>query len=118
MAKIKVEGLDKLQKALKDNVSMELVKRVVRDNGNELLDKIEVNADFTQGYQTGETKRSVKMAGMTITDGGFTAEAGATTDYAPYLEHGTRFMEAQPFVKPAFDEQNKQFQKDMQRLVK
>ena len=118
MAKIKVKGLDKLQNALKENVSMELVKRVVRDNGNELLDKIIANADFKQGYQTGETKRSVEMAGVNITDGGFTAEAGATTDYAPYLEEGTRFMEAQPFVKPAFDEQNKQFQKDMKRLVK
>ena len=118
MAKITVKGLDKLEKALKDNVSMELVKRVVRDNGYELQDKIIENADFTQGYQTGETKRSVELAGVAIVDGGFTAEAGATTDYSPYLEVGTRFMEAQPFVKPAFDEQNKQFQKDMKRLVK
>lgn len=118
MAKIKVKGLDKLEKALKDNVSLALVKRVVRDNGNELMDKIEDNADFKQGYQTGETKRSVKMAGVNITDGGFTAEAGATTAYAYYLEHGTRFMESQPFVKPSFDEQSKQFQKDMKRLVK
>jgi HK97 gp10 family phage protein len=118
MAKIKVEGLDKLQKALKENVSMDLVKRVVRDNGYELQGKIVENADFKMGYQTGETKRSVELAGVAIVDGGFTAEAGATTDYAPYLEHGTRFMEAQPFVKPAFDEQNKQFQKDMKRLVK
>lgn len=118
MARIKIKGLDKLEKALKDNVSMDLVKRVVRDNGNEMQQKIIDNADFKMGYQTGQTKRSVEMAGVNITDGGFTAEAGATTDYAPYLESGTRFMDAQPFVKPAFDEQNKQFQKDMQRLVK
>lgn len=118
MAKIKIEGLDKLEKALKDNVSLDLVKRVVRDNGHELQQKIVRNADFKKGYQTGETKRSVELAGVQIVDGGFAAEAGATTDYAPYLEVGTRFMEAQPFVKPAFEEQEVQFKKDMQRLVK
>lgn len=116
--KIKVKGLDKLQKALKENVSLDLVKRVVRDNGHELQQKIINKADFKKGYQTGETKRSVELAGVKIVDGGFSAEAGATTDYAPYLERGTRFMEAQPFVKPAFEEQKVQFKKDMQRLVK
>lgn len=118
MPKIKITGLDKLQNALKDNVSMDLVKRVVHDHGLAMLDKIEANADFTQGYQTGETKRSVTAAGLNITDGGLTAEAGATTEYAPYLEHGTRFMEAQPFVKPAFDEQSEHFKRHMKRLVK
>ena len=118
MPRIKIDGLEELTKALKDNVSMELVKRVVRDNGHELHGKIMDKADFKMGYQTGQTKRSVEMSGVAISDGGLTAEAGATTDYAPYLEHGTRFMEAQPFVKPAFDEQNKQFQKDMKKLVK
>jgi HK97 gp10 family phage protein len=118
MSRIKITGLDKLQKGLKENVSLDLVKRVVRDNGYELQQKITANADFTQGYQTGQTKRSVELSGVNITDGGFTAEAGATTEYAPYLEVGTRFMEAQPFVKPAFDEQNKQFKKDMKKLTK
>jgi HK97 gp10 family phage protein len=115
MAKITVKGLDKLENALKDNVSMELVKRVVRDNGYELQDKIIENADFTQGYQTGETKRSISLE---IQDGGMAAEAGPETDYSPYVEYGTRFMEAQPFVRPAFDEQKELFKKDMQKLVK
>lgn len=118
MPKIKIEGLDELQKALKDNVTMDLVKRVVSDNGKELLDKISDRADFTKGYQTGQTKRSVTDAGVNIVDGGLTAEAGATTEHALYLEVGTRFMEAQPFVKPAFDEQKEIFKRDMQRLVK
>lgn len=118
MPKIKIEGLDKLQKALKDNVSLDLVKRVVRDHGYAMKDKMNDNADFKKGYQTGQTKRSIEIAGVNITDGGMTAEAGATTDYAPYVEYGTRFMEAQPFVGPAFEEQSEQFKKHMQRLVK
>ena len=30
-------------------------------------------------------------------------ELGATADYAPFVELGTRFMRAQPFIRPAFD---------------
>lgn len=115
MGVIRVEGLEKLQKQLKKNANMDDVKRVVRQNGSELQQKIQNNADFNKGYQTGTTKRSV---GLEIKDGGLTAESGPTTEYAEYLEFGTRFMEAQPFVKPAMDEQSKQFEKDLRKLVK
>jgi HK97 gp10 family phage protein len=115
MAKIKVEGLDKLEKALKDNIGMEDVKRVVSHNGSQMHKNMQRKADFDKGYQTGTTKRSI---GLEITHGGFTADAGPETEYAPYLEHGTRFMEAQPFVKPAYEEQAEKFKRDMQRLVK
>lgn len=115
MSSIKITGLKELEKKLKDNVTMDDVKTVVRHNGAELQSKIQRNAEFTKGYQTGTTKRSV---GLELTDGGFTAESGPTTEYAPYLEYGTRFMDAQPFVKPALDQQKKEFQSDMQKLVR
>ena len=115
MAKIKVEGLDKLQKALKDNVTMNDLKKVIRHNGAELQSKIQDNAEFTQGYQTGTTKRSVVLL---IKDGGLTAESGPTTEYSGYVEYGTRFMDAQPFVKPALEEQTKKFKQDINKLVR
>lgn len=115
MGVIKVEGLEDLQKQLRKNAKIEDVKRIVRQNGSELQRKIQSNADFDKGYQTGTTKRSVDLE---IKDGGLTAESGPTTEYAEYLEFGTRFMEAQPFVKPAMDEQAKQFEKDLKKLVK
>lgn len=115
MARIEIKGLDKLEKALKENATLDDVKKVVRHNGAQLQDKIQSNADFTQGYQTGTTKRSV---GLEITDGGFTAESGPTTEYAEYLEYGTRFMDAQPFVRPALDAQINEFKSDMQKLVR
>lgn len=115
MPKIKIEGADELIKKLKANATLEDVKKVVRHNGAELQKKIQKNADFKKGYQTGTTKRSV---GLEITDGGLTAESGAETEYAPYLEYGTRFMEAQPFIRPAYEEQKKEFQNDMQKLVR
>lgn len=112
---IQVKGLDKLQKALKDNVTLDDVKRVVRQNGSELQTKMQQNADFTQGYQTGTTKRSI---GLEIKDSGFTAEVAPTTEYSPYVNYGTRYMAAQPFVTNAFNAQKEIFKKDMQRLVK
>lgn len=115
MAKIKWEGLEDLQKKLKENVTMNDVKRVVRQNGADLQQKIQEKAEFTQGYQTGQTKRSVDLV---IKDGGFTADSGPTTEYSGYLEHGTRFMDAQPFVRPALEEQASKFKRDMQKLVR
>jgi HK97 gp10 family phage protein len=115
MPRIRVEGLDKLQKALKENVTMDDVKRVVSHHGAKLQEGTQANADFTKGYATGTTKRSI---GLEFTDGGFTAAVEPGTEYSPYLEYGTRFMEAQPFVKPAYDKQKKLFKKDMDKLVK
>lgn len=80
MARIEIKGLKELEKALKDNATMDDVKKVIKHNGAQLQDKIQRNADFTKGYATGQTKRSV---GLDITDGGMAAESGATTEYAP-----------------------------------
>ena len=115
MAKIRIEGLDKLQKALKDNVTMDDVKKVVRHNGAEMQRKIQAKADFKKGYQTGTTKRSI---GLEFTDSGFTAEVEPKTEYSPYLEYGTRFMDAQPFVRPGYYEQKEKFKRDMDKLVR
>lgn len=114
MGVIRIEGLEELQKHLKKNANMDDVKKVVRHNGSQLQQKIQNKADFKKGYQTGTTKRSV---GLEIKDGGLSAESGPTTDYAEYLEFGTRFMEAQPFVKPALEEQSKKFESDLRKLV-
>lgn len=115
MAHIKIDGLKELEKKLKANATLDDVKRVVRQNGAELQKRMQSKADFTKGYQTGTTKRSI---GLEIKDGGLTAESGAETEYAPYLEYGTRFMEAQPFVRPALDEQAQTFKRDLDKLVR
>ena len=127
MAKITVKGLDDIQKKLKANATLADVKKVVRKNGAEMQKKMQKNADFKGHYEwekgtgkvkvspTGETKRSI---GLEITDGGLTAESGPETEYAPCVEWGTRFMEAQPFIRPAFEEQKKKFQNDLRKLMR
>ena len=112
MAEIKFEGIAKLNKGLKKRMDMGAVpERVVRKNGAYMQKKAQRNAPV----DTGTLKRSI---GIDISDGGMTATVEPTAEYAPYVELGTRFMEAQPYLKPAFEEQKKQFEKDLQKLVR
>ena len=85
MPSLRVDGLADLQKKLKENVTMDDVKKVVKQNGAELDEKMVANAEFSKGYQTGTTKRSIRLE---VTDGGFTAEVMPTTEYAPCLKIG------------------------------
>ena len=110
MAKVKIVGIEKLQKKLKKNVRMDDVRRIVRHNGAEMQTKAQQNAPV----DTGHLKRSI---GLNMTDSGMSAEVEPTAEYAPYPEFGTRFMEAQPYLKPAFDDQKEKFKKDMKKLV-
>lgn len=110
MGDIKVVGVEKLQAKLKKNVRLDDVKRIVRQNGAEMQEKAQRNAPV----DTGTLKRSI---GLDIKDAGMTSEVQPTADYAPYPEFGTRFMEPQPYMKPAFDEQKEKFKSDMKKLV-
>lgn len=112
---IKIEGLEELQAKLKKNVQMDDVKTVVRHNGQEMTRKMINKADFKCGYATGQTKRSITLE---IENGGFDATVGPETEYSPYVEYGTRFMEPQKFVSPAFNEQKEKFKNDMRKLTK
>lgn len=111
MAEIKFEGIAKLNKGLKKRMDMSAVKDTVKLNGSEMQKKAQRNAPV----DTGTLKRSI---GIDISDGGMTATVEPTAEYAPYVELGTRFMEAQPFLKPAFEGQKKQFEKDLKELVR
>lgn len=115
MASITFTGIVELQKKLKKSAAMSDVKRVVQQNGVELLEKVARNAEFDKGYQTGTTQRSVDIE---FRDGGMTVEVEPHTEYAAYLEFGTRFMEAQPFVEIALNAQLPVFKRDLEKLVR
>lgn len=121
MAKVKIEGLEKLQKKLKENVSMDDVKTVVKQNTLRLQREAVKNAGentFNKGYFTGNIKQNIASQGMKISDGGLTGKVGTTAEYGPYLENGTRFMEAEPFIKPSIDTVGPQFKADMNKLTR
>lgn len=111
MAGVRIDGFDKLEAKLKRNMDLGAVRTVVRKNGADLQEKAQKNAPV----DSGNLKRSI---GLDITDNGLTAEVEPAADYAAYVEYGTRFMEAQPYLKPAYDEQKKKFVKDLNELVR
>jgi HK97 gp10 family phage protein len=101
--------LDKMDKDIEDDVG-----KIVKNNTIEMTEKTVRNAEFTQGYQTGYTKKNIE----TIIVSKLEAKTLSKSEHSGYLEYGTRFMDAQPFVFPAFFEQKKQFLADLERLVK
>ena len=111
MADINIVGLKELEKQLKKNVSLNDVKKVVKQNGSEL----HRNAKRKVAVDTGTLKRSI---GLESSNGGMTASVEATAEYAEYVELGTRFMKAQPYIRPSLEEQEGKFKSDMKRLVK
>lgn len=109
------EGLDELQKGLLDRAKMEDVKHIVKYDGAQMQADMMRNAVFKKGYSQGTTQRSITME---FQDGGMTVDVGPTTDYSPYVEWGTRFMEAQPFVRPTFNKTKAAFKAHLDRLFK
>lgn len=121
MAKISFKGLNKLGKKLIENAKMEDVKKVVRDNGLTLQGNVVKNAGettFNKGFFTGNLKQDVAGNGLKLSDGGLTAKVGASVEYGPHLEYGTRYMEAEPFLKAPFEQAKKEFKADIDKLSK
>lgn len=108
---IEIKGAEKLAKKLKKNCDMGMVKKVVRYHGAALQRR----AMRTVPVDTGNLERSI---GLEVTDGGMTATVKPTAEYAPYVEYGTRFMNAQPYMRPSLEEQGAAFKADLGKLVK
>ncbi|MRM77570.1 hypothetical protein GJI91_01210 [Lactococcus lactis subsp. cremoris] len=105
------KGIDQLVKHLDKAASLKEVQQVVKSNTSNMT----ANMQKIVPYDTGHMKRSIKME---LTEGGFSGVAGPHTDYSAYVEYGTRFQAAQPFIKPAFDVQKGVFIKELERLLK
>lgn len=97
---IKINGADKLKKDLREMQKMTLIKEGIKHYTAKMDTEVVRRAYFVKGYSVGFTRRSVvpeiknnRMVGCVKT----------TSEYSGYVEVGTRFMEAQPFVKPAFE---------------
>ncbi|WP_075967990.1 HK97-gp10 family putative phage morphogenesis protein [Murdochiella massiliensis] len=113
MAGFTFEGIEAAIKAiaaLKHIAGPELSK-VVKKNAAELQKKekktVPVDTHFLQ--------HSIFLA---VDDNGMTASVVPTAKYAGYVEYGTRYMSAQPYVRPNYAEQKEIFMKDMKKYIK
>lgn len=108
---VKLEGFDEFQAKLKKNVKLEDVKTVVQYHGSEM----QTTANLICPKDTSNLANSITLE---LTDGGFTAEVEPHMDYAGYVEWGTRYMSAQPYMRPAFMQQSARFKSDLGKLTK
>ena len=117
MARLEVTGLDKLVGTLKENVTLDDVKRVVQKNGADLTAQMkrQTTLSYVKGYSTGDTAGSILMHPI---NGGMGVEVKASTNYVEYVEKGTRFMSPEPIVQPSLDVIAPKFFSDLKRLTK
>ena len=124
MAEAKIEGLSALVhkfNALKYSGTQ--IRDVVKKNGAELQQQTQKNMlEEYKGHYEGKkfvkpTGASRRSAAVEIQDNGMTAVVAPNTSYFPYLEYGTRFMEARPTLGPAFKRVSPIFIEDIKRLI-
>lgn len=116
MADIKVNGLEDFAKTLKPNVTMDDVKQIVKINGNRLTRymKEQTTHAYVKGFSTGDTAGSINAEPR---DGGLTVAVGATMNYNPYTEYGTRYMSAEPILDPSLERVRPQFLGDLDKIT-
>lgn len=109
----------KIPKNFMTPVNKGKIARIVQLNTAELTQKAKDRAPISTektnpGGAHGQLKRSIIPS---VGSGGLVGKVNATVDYAEYVEMGTRFMAAQPYMKPAFDQQKEVFLDDMKKLI-
>lgn len=117
---VKIEGLQALISDLEARkYTGKQIRNVVMKNGANLQEdaqkRMTKTVAYVKGYSKGTTRRSTTLS---ISDDGMTATVAPHTEYFSYVEYGTRYMEAEPTLNPAFQKIKQQFYKDVIGLVK
>ena len=111
MAVSRVQGINELKATFRrKGKNIKKVKDIVKLNASELTEEAQRLAPVDTGFM----KNSIVFK---LSNGGLTATIQAHTEYDIYVELGTRFMQAQPFLTPATMKQRVKFFKDIRELV-
>lgn len=82
---------------------------------NKSLADIERDAKAIVPVDTGNLKNSITRTTATVTD--LSGEVGPTAFYGGYVNWGTEFMDPQPYMDPAFDNNVEAFMAAMAQLA-
>ena len=111
MTDIVIEGGDEMVRAIRGRFNHDKVARIVKRNTSQA----QQTAMRLAAVDTGFMKRSITMR-IDIT--GLAGYITAGADYSPYVEFGTRYMDSQPFMRPAASEQAPIFINDLRNLLR
>lgn len=117
----KLKGVAEFKKGLAKRIELDDMKRIIKTNGSQLHRKAQKNANFRGHYEgnefvkpTGNLKKNITME---LSDNDLTATIAPQAEYSAYVEYGTRFMNSQPYLRPAYVEQLVKFKNDVYRLM-
>ena len=114
--KIKLKGVEETQVKFKKLADLTAVKQALKANTNDLQENTirRMPSTYVKGYSTSYTAKNTNSY---ITDNGLTGKVVLETNYSFYVEFGTRYMEAEPVLKPAINEIYPQFISDIKRAA-
>lgn len=106
----KLEGVADLEKALDSEKKIKAADMAVKKNAA----KMQQDAMREVPVKTGYLKASIG-AGMTVSH--MYAKLEPFAHYAAYVELGTRFMDAHPYLRPAWLNASQQLVDDLHRII-
>lgn len=94
--------------------NIELDTRELELNLQNLSEEVEKNLEKSLGYGARLIEKSAKLKcpvdtgrlrlSISVDQKKLTAIIGTNVEYAPHIEYGTKYQRAQPFLRPAYDE--------------
>ena len=114
MADITIIGADKLTRNIAKRVGRDRVNGVIKKSAAKVQENA-VRIVPVAPYMGGTLKRSISIELQPMF---LSAEVTANTEYAGYVEYGTRYMDAQPYMRPARSQQAPIFLNDLRNLIR
>jgi len=114
---IKFQGINETKIKFKKMADMSLVKQAIKSNTVALQENAIGRMPNT--YVKGYSKRyTAQHTNPYFLNNGFTGKVTMETEYSQYLEYGTRYMSAEPVMKPALNEIYPRFVSDIVKAAK
>jgi len=106
---IKIEGIKELQAKFK-SIDSEIQKALSQavSAGAAVVER---DAKIRCAVDTGTLRRSIREMKHTENAGRIESQVGTDIVYAPHVEFGTRYQAAQPYLRPALDENGPEIQR-------
>lgn len=114
---MRIDGIDELLSTLHtshDDIDDD-ANEILRENAKDFVSDTVLSAreNFVKGYWTGNLARQIESEKSGHLEYEITSQAG----YSGFVEYGTRYMDAEPFMKPVYEDFIIQINEDFERLL-
>ena len=108
MFTVKIEGVKELQSKFKAlDKELQIILSQAVSAGAAVVER---DAKIRCPVDTGALRRSLREMKQNKTPGRIESQVGTDIEYAPHVEFGTRYQRAQPYLRPALDENTNEIQ--------